>query len=244
MSMIGAAARAARRRDRRRPARTRKLLVRLSLSADSWRRALPHVLAGALLAAACSRPVDRPRDGAAPLAPGAPVAPLLPAPPPTLQPAANLLATPTPGPTTVPPTQTPVASPVRMPGVYPILSNMQPTPGSALPPGQVVIGARVTGPSNLVEVLAFVNGEPLPVPPATPPSRTTTVSFVRQLEVGTYEVRIEARDDRGQSGDQRWQFTVGPRQPPPVPTRAAPLPTFAVPTLPPLDRPLPSPAAR
>ena len=214
-------------------------------------RVLAIALVGLLLVAACARPTDRPRDGAEPIAPGARAGRLQPEPPPTLAPAANLVTTPTPWPTTAAPP--PAASPASSPGIYPIISNIQPTPGSSLPPGEIVIGARVTGSSNLVDVRAVVDGEPFQPPLGTSPSRSLVFSFVRQLADGPHEVRVEARDERGQAGAYRWQFTVGPRPPPPTiarppaPTMADPLPTFTVPRLAtPLPRATaaPSPAGR
>jgi hypothetical protein len=186
-------------------------------------------LIAAAFVAACGRPIDRPRDGARPIAVGASPGRLLPEPPPTLAPATTLIATPVP-----PPAPSPVpaivASPARSPGVYPIISNIQPAPGAALPPGDVVIGARVTGSSNLTTVLALVDGEPFQPPLGDPPGRSLSFSFVRELAAGPHEVRIEARDEAGQTGGYRWQFTVGPRQAPPLPTASGPLPTLVVPT--------------
>lgn len=214
---------------------------------------LATALVLAALIAACTRPIDRPRDGAQPIAAGATPGRLLPEPPPTLAPASNLVATSTPVP---PPSPVPLAaSPARSPGVYPIISNIQPAPGASLPPGDVVIGARITGSSNLVTVLALVDGEPFQPTLSNPPSRSMVLSFVRQLPAGPHEVRIEARDESGQAGGYRWQFTVGPRQAAPDSTRSAPpaadsaLPTPAVPTLPPprtaaQPSPSPKPAGR
>lgn len=145
-----------------------------------------------------------------------------------------------------------MASPVGSPGVYPIVSNIQPAPGSAVPPGEVVIGARVAGASALVDVLAFVDGEPFQPGVVSSASRSIVFSVVRDLGVGSHEVRIQARDDRGHTGGYRWQFTVGPRQPPPPPTSMpledeplpAFVPTFVAPTRAPRATVAPPPSAR
>ncbi len=204
-------------------------------------------MVSAFMLAACVRsPVDRPREGAPP---GATAAEARDAGvPPTLAPAANLVTTQTPRPETAPPLS-PIASPAGSPGLYPIISQIRPAPGAELPPGDVTIGARVTGSSPLVDVQAFVDGEPQPAPIGNPPTTTVAVNMVRQLGVGTHEVRIQARDDRGQVGGYRWQFVVGTREPVPTPTRAAPptaraLPTFGLPTLVPRAAPAPSPRPR
>ena len=192
---------------------------------------LPAVLLAGLLVVACTRPpTSRPREGAPPSSLGR----LATEPPPTLAPAAGLVPTAAASDSTA--TPAPVATPSvsASPGVYPIISNMQPPPGAALPPGDIVIGARVTGSSTLVDVLAFVDGEPFQPSIGNPASRSMVFSFVRQLENGVHEVRIQARDDRGQSGGYRWEFTVGPRQPLPTvtpPSITDPLPTFTVPSL-------------
>jgi hypothetical protein len=133
------------------------------------------------------------------------------------------------------------ASPVGSPGLYPIISSMLPAPGATLPPGDVVIGARITGSSNLVDIVAYVDGEAVPVDVGGDAVRTKSVNLVRTLAAGSHEVRIEAHDTRGQLGGYRWQFTVnGSNRPPisiptiePLPTRT-PLPI-------PTRRPLPSP---
>lgn len=204
--------------------------------AISPHRLLPLILAVALLVGACSRPTERPREGAQPAAAGGPVGRMLPQAPPTVAPATRPALTPTAEPTSPPsPDDVVIASPPT--GIYPIVSNIQPPPDSALPSGDVVIGARVTGASNLVDIVAFVDGDPVQPNMGNAPTRSLIFSFTRQLEVGPHEVRIQARDDRGNGGAFRWQFTVGPRQrlptatPPPLPD-VAPLPTFVIPELP------------
>jgi hypothetical protein len=140
-------------------------------------------------------------------------------------------------------------SPVASPGIYPIISQLRPAPGAELPPGDVTIGARVTGSSPLTEVQAFVDGELVPTGVGNPPGTTVTLSFVRPMPAGTHEVRIQARDERGRMGGYRWNFVVGERQPLPTPTRSPPasprpLPTLSTPTLVPRVAPVESPTPR
>jgi hypothetical protein len=207
------------------------------------------LLAGLLVILACARPpVDRPREGAQPSGVGGSSGRLVADVPPTLAPAASLLTTPTPVPQASP--APPAAnSPVASPGIYPVISQIRPSPGAELPPGDVTIGARVIGSSPLIEVQAFVDGELVPAGVGSSPGTTVTLSFVRQMPAGTHEVRIQARDARGQVGGYRWSFVVGERQPLPTPTRAAPasprpLPTFTLPTLVPRVAPVASPGPR
>ena len=189
-----------------------------------------EVLLAALLLAACSRPGARPRDGALPWLAGTPSERLAGEVPATLPPPIPQQPTAT---TTPRPTPTPLpafaAIPARSPGpgIYPLITNLQPAPGAAVPPGDVVLGARVTGASNLVDVVAFVDGEVVEPLMGAAPGRTVVISFVRQLPVGLHEVRVEARDERGQTGSFRWFFSVGPRQP---------WPTITVPTMVPPPR--------
>lgn len=203
------------------------------MSCRPRRRIAPLLLLTALVAAACAPTTDRPREGARPTAANA-VFPRLA--PPTLAPPASLLTTPTPGPTTepLPPTPDPTPSPGPEPvaiaspstGIYPIVSNVQPRPDSALPPGTIVIGARIIAAGNLVDVVTFVDGDPIPAALGARPGRTVNLSFTRELDLGAHEVRIQMLDERGQSNVYRWQFTVGPR--PRLPTLTpAPLLTIA-----------------
>ena len=191
---------------------------------------LGAALLGILLATTCSRPSARPRDGALPWLAGTPSGHLAELPP-TLEPAANLRATPTvPPPATATPTAPPTAAiPAHSPApsIYPLITNLQPAPGAAVPPGDVVVGARVSGASNLVEVATFVDGERIEPLLGSSPGRTVVIRFVRELPIGMHEVRVEARDEQGQSGSYRWFFSVGPRQP---------LPTIAAATMVPLPR--------
>jgi len=211
------------------------------------------LLAVVLLAACAPPPVQRPREGAAPIAGGTPVR-LESAPPPTLSafsapptPTTNALIEPlgsaSPGIGSSP-------GPSGSPGLSPIISGLQPAPGASLPAGDVVISARISGSADLVDVTAFVDGESVEIEPVGPAIRVKTVSFVRTFTGGNHEVRIQARDDKNQFGGYRWQFPVGggrqsagpttapkpvvptatsavqPRTPIPVPTRR---PTVALP---------------
>lgn len=235
----------------------RRVLSRL------WHRCVA-VLIVVSFVACTPPPVQRPREGAPPIAGGTPVR-LQSAVPPTLS---AFVAAPTP---TVNPLIEPLGSPrpgvgsspgpSGSPGLSPIISGLQPAPGATLPAGDVVISARISGSTDLVDVSAFVDGEAIDIEPLGPSVRIKTVSFVRTFTSGSHEVRIQARDDRNQLGGYRWQFTVGsPRQPAVAPTAVKPAapptspiqartpvpvptrrPTIALPTSVPAAKPSPQP---
>ena len=208
-------------------------------------------LAATLLLCACDltvRPTgERPREGARPAAAAA----VQSGPPPTLAPAAALRVTPAPA-LVQPPTPSPVAAaagPSPSPSIYPIFSNLQPAPGATLPVGDVVIGARVTTSVDLVDLVLYLNDEPVPQDVSRPGERVKSVSIVRRLAAGIHDVRVQARDQQGQLGGYRWQFTVGSAgrragaTPPPRPTIA--VPTVGPPAAPTQSRPpLPTPTPR
>jgi hypothetical protein len=193
-------------------------------------------------AAACMPAGERPRDGAKPAAAGSGPSKLLAEPPPTLVPPPRA-PTPTPAPAATQPSPSPVGSP----GIRPVISSIKPAPGTQIAPGDVTIGARVTGSSALVEVQAFVDGEALDLGLESPGPRVANLSFVRPLSVGTHEVRIQAKDEHGQTGGYRWQFVVAQGGAAPAPTsRTLPAPTLfpQAPLLVPRGTPVPSPGAR
>lgn len=193
-------------------------------------------------AVACAPTGERPRDGAKPAAPGSAPSKLLTEPPPTLVPPPRA-STPTPAPAVAQASPSPVGSP----GIRPVISSIRPAPGTQIAPGDVTIGARVTGSSALVEVQAFVDGEALDLGPESPAPRVANLSFVRQLSVGTHEVRVQAKDEHGQTGGYRWQFVVAQGGAAAAPTsRTLPVPTLfpQPPLLAPRGTPLPSPSAR
>jgi hypothetical protein len=221
------------------------------------------ILAVVLLLTACTQPppVARPREGAAPVAGGTPIK-LEVIPPPTLSIAGGLIATATPTPEPPPPSPSPrvvaLASPIGSPGLSPIVSGLQPAPGSALPAGDVVISARVSGTADLIDIAAFVDGEEVPLDVGSGTPRVKTISFVRTFISGTHEVRVQARDEKGQLGGYRWQFSVGtPRLPAVAPATRPATATLFVPAFTPIPIPTrrptsasapppppPSPAAR
>jgi hypothetical protein len=206
-----------------------------------------------LLVACVNRAPERPREGAAPVIGGTPVRIEGGGAPPTLavssafQPTPTPLSFATPGAATSPGPLI-AASPAASPGQYPVISSLLPAPGATLPPGDIVIGARITGSSDLTDIIAYVDGEAIQIPVGGPSARLKVVNLVRTLAVGSHEVRIQARDQHGQLGGYRWQFTVTPggragadptprptlgelptRTPLPVPTRRSiitPLPTI------------------
>lgn len=207
-----------------------------------------------LLTACASRPLERPREGAPPA--GASTAVRVESgPPPTLVGASSLSFTPTvvAQPLTSPSPSPGIANAGGSPGPLPIISGLQPAPGATLPPGDVVIGARVSASSDLTDVIVYIDGEAVQIDMSGPKVRVKMVSMVRSFALGSHELRIQARDDRGQIGGYRWQFTIGtarqsvPTSEPrptlqiaptatlfPVPTRR---PTVA-PTTPPVAKPI------
>jgi hypothetical protein len=214
----------------------------------SRRRQQVVLVVSLLLLVACDyQTPDRPREGAPPLGASTPARPVSLVPP-TLAPASNLALTPTelPFAAVASPLPSPLIplSPIASPGLYPIISSFLPAPGATLPPGDVVIGARITGSSDLVDVVAYIDGEAVPVDMGGQAVRIKVVNLVRSLDAGSHEIRMQARDNRGQVGGYRWQFMVSagravPRatvEPlPPLPT-LTPLP---IPTRRPLSSPVP-----
>jgi hypothetical protein len=194
---------------------------------NAW-RVFAIVLGVVLLTACAPRAVERPREGAQPIGGSTPVR-LMNSLPPTLSPAGRLAQTPTATPETAPPAppspspeRVRAASPAIPSGLAPIIAGLQPAPGAAISAGDVTIGARVTGSSDLVEVQAFIDGELIPVDVGGEGVRVKTVSFVRSFVSGTHEVRIQARDEAGQLGGYRWQFSVGAARPPAAASTARP----------------------
>lgn len=237
-------------------------MARLPLRRRAW-TSVAMLMAVMLVAACDARPIERPREGAQPG--GGPVVRLETGPPPTLVGAAVLsqTLTPTVDPATLPsPSPSPglQGSPVASPGAYPIISGLQPAPGVSLPPGDVVIGARVSASSDLAEITVWFDNEPIAVDLNGPRARSRTVSIVRGIGPGQHEVRIQARDDRGLVGGYRWQFSVGTGRsatptplpgaetnPPPtttlfpIPTRRPTITPFTAPTRTPMTFPTPEP---
>jgi hypothetical protein len=194
---------------------------------------------GMLLLVSCvNRAPERPREGAAPVIGGTPVR-LEGGVPPTLAAPSSFSATPTPLVFATDPSPSPVpvlaASPAASPGLYPVISSLLPAPGATLPPGDIVIGARITGSSDLTDIVAYVDGEAIPVDVGGTSVRLKVVNLVRTLAVGPHEVRIQVRDQFGQLGGYRWQFTVSPGGR--IQTEPTPRPTLDLPTRTPLPIP-------
>jgi hypothetical protein len=190
-----------------------------------WRRCAALITV-VLLVACAPPPVQRPREGAPPIAGGTPVR-LESVVPPTLS-AFSAPPTSTPNPLIEPigsPSPGIASSPSGSPGLAPIISGLQPAPGASLPAGDVVISARISGSTDLADVIAFVDGEGVELEPIGPGVRVKTISFVRSFGGGSHEVRVQARDIQNQLGGYRWQFTVGAgRQPASAPTAVKPVP--------------------
>ena len=186
------------------------------------RRLAPHLrlLAGMLLGLVtvlgCTRPIDRPLEGArssvsGDAARGTGV-------PPTLAPPVSTPTVPPPSPVVRP---VPSASP-SLTGRNPILSGLLPPPSAVIPPGSVNIGARISASSDLTTVSLNVNGAAVQPQVTTQDPRVWLVAYTGQLGEGRHEVRLNARDQDGRAGGYTWQFEVRPRaQLSPVP-RAQP----------------------
>ena len=132
------------------------------------------------------------------------------------------------------------ASPAGSPGAFPVISGLQPAPGVTLPAGDVAISARVSASSDIADIIVYIDGEPIPIDMSGPPVRVKTVSMVRAFTLGQHELRIQARDDRGQLGGYRWQFTIGTARqtaPTSAPRPAAPEEPTATPFVVPTRRP-------
>ena len=195
-----------------------------------------------VLPLACTnRAPERPREGAAPVIGGTPVR-VEGGAPPTLASSISFQPTPTPLVFTTPGSSPPspavlAASPVGSPGLSPVISSLLPAPGATLPPGDIVIGARVTGSSDLSDIIAYIDGEAVTIDLGGPSVRLKVVNLVRSLSIGPHEIRIQVRDKTGQLGGYRWQFTVSPGGRVAEPTAR---PTLDLPT----HTPLPIPTRR
>jgi hypothetical protein len=159
------------------------------------------------LALACSRPVDRPLDGAPPVPYGQLASGRLVEPPPTLSvpgatpggpPSPTVLAVASPS-----PSPTPVLA-----GHNPILSGLLPAPDALVPAGSVNFGARIAGSSDIAEVGLVLDGTPVQPQITQQDARTWLVAYSGKLDVGKHEVRLNAKDRDGRAGGYRWQFDV------------------------------------
>ena len=187
-------------------------------------QAVPMVL-GLMVIVACTRPLDRPLEGA-PARPGSAANLGLTEPPPTLA---------VPG---APPAASPAllmlaASPIPSPtaaGRNPILSGLAPAPDAQIPPGAVSIGARISASSELSEVAVILDGATVQPRITTFDAKNWGIAYTSKLEAGKHEVHLNAKDSDGRAGGYRWQFEVeGPVQalpttpPLPAPTASGPV---------------------
>jgi hypothetical protein len=182
--------------------------------------ALRFLLLGLSLAlsVACSRPLDRPLQGARPKA-SSEGATLAVEPPPTV-------SAPLPTPSPSPPPVIVLASPSPSPSILrdPILSGLLPAPNAMVAPGPVNIGARISASTNLTEVVLTLNGQTVEPNITEQSTQVWLIGYTSRLEVGRHEVRLNAKDREGRAGGYRWQFDVQPRpfaSASPVPTRSS-----------------------
>jgi hypothetical protein len=208
------------------------------------------LLLAALLAVlmGCSRPTDRPQQGAAPGSGRAPDLRGVDVPA-TLSPPQLTAGVAAPSPVVV---VALTASPSpAIAGRNPIISGLAPGQDATVPPGPVTISARVAASSELSEASLSLNGAPVQSRVAAAGPLIWQVSYSGDLAAGTYAAQINARDRDGRAGGFRWQFTVGNGAPPATPattpsTAPAPkpiAPTAPPPTAPPTTAPAP-PTAR
>lgn len=169
------------------------------------------LLASASLA--CSRPIDRPREGAQPVPSGPRATPTIDTPPTLAVP-----GSPAPGvPIVIAVSPTPSPSPGT--GRPPIISALQPAADAVVPPGQVTLGARVAGSVELVEVNLSLDGAPLQPQLSQQDARTWTVSLARPFDApAKHTLRISARDREGKVGGFTWSFEVAAPGPTPRPS--------------------------
>lgn len=171
-------------------------------------------IVGLMAVIGCTRPADRPIEGARPGREAASPE------------AIGSFAVPvdTPAPAASPPAPpAPVASPVPSPpptGRGPVISTIQPAANATVPPGVVTISSRVSALSDIAEVTIVVDGQAVR-PTATGDPRTPTYSVTINLAAGQHQARISVRDDQGRTGGFTWTFTVAdsPARPSPAPKR-------------------------
>lgn len=167
----------------------------------SW----PLLLGALLLALGCGRPIDRPLEGAPPVDARASRS-LDIEPPPTLTPPQLAQAVPSPIVIALP---SPSPSPTAAAGWrIPVMSRLLPIPNTSVPAGNVEIGARVSGSTDLAEVTLLVDGAPVQPEIAAQSPLVWLVSYTGRLSPGRHEVRISARDREGRIGGYRWSFEV------------------------------------
>jgi hypothetical protein len=165
----------------------------------------------AMVAAGCTRPADRPLDGARPGSVASANTTLLAS-------ASPVSTAPTQESTAIPvssPPPSPVASPTAT-GRGPIISTIQPQSGANVPVGPVTISARISATSDVSEVTMLVDGQATR-PSSTGDARTPTYSITMPLAAGQHQARIQVRDDQGRLGGFSWTFNVGGAAPAPSP---------------------------
>jgi hypothetical protein len=194
------------------------------------------LLLTALLLVACSRPIERPRDGAQVDISGRSFQPD--SGPPTLVPPSR-------EPARVPPTvriQPPTVESTAVAARPPEIKQLDPLPDAQVFAGNVRFMMQITATSALSEVLASLDGSQVRPVIGQRSATLWSVSFVRNLQPGTHQVQVHARDQGGLSGQLDWRFEVipgvgdiaTPAEAPPAPAGAA--------TSPPREQPTAAPA--
>jgi hypothetical protein len=154
--------------------------------------------------AGCTRPVDRPLDGARPGSVASAKDLLVSASPVSVGTTPDAVAS-------AAPAASPVVAPAPSPtttGRGPIISTIQPQANANVPAGSVTISARVSAASDITEASIVVDGQATR-PTSTGDARTPTYTLTMNLSAGQHQARIQVRDDQGRLGGYSWTFTVG-----------------------------------
>jgi Bacterial Ig domain len=162
----------------------------------------------AAIVVGCSRPANRPLDGARPgsvasannsvVVSSSPV---------------SIGITPEPTISTAPTPALVVAASPTATGRGPIVSTIQPPGNGNVPAGPVTISARVSATSDITDVSLVVDGQATR-PTSTGDVRNATYALTSNLAAGPHSVRIQVRDDQGRLGGYAWTFTAGASPPP------------------------------
>lgn len=159
-----------------------------------------------LVVAGCTRPTDRPLEGARPGV-GTRETVRVAAATVEAQPSATAL------PTSV--VAVPAGSPVVVAAVSPtaigrgpIISTIQPQANAVVPAGAVTVASRISALSGIAEAILTVDGQAIR-PSISGDALNPTYSTTLSLATGPHQARIQLKDDQGRVGGYSWSFNVG-----------------------------------